>query len=123
MGFENNSEYESINELDTASTFAKELKSNHTSMIYNENTFEEELLNMVLSMGEPYGEGIPHHGLSSNLYLLNLKWHFRELVLMKFLEIIVSGKDFYLCNLLVKKTIDIGLIKNLFRHRYYLSDN
>jgi len=121
LGFDNNSEYESINELDTASTFAKELKSNHTSMIYNENIFREELLNMVLSMGEPYGGGLP-------------SWAIFKSISSKF-KMALSGtgadeifgsygkwKRLLPLQFVGKKTNKYWFNKNLFEHRYYLTD-
>lgn len=59
LGFESNTIYKNINEIEAASNYARQLNSNHTSMIYKENLFRDELKNMVISMGEPYGGGLP----------------------------------------------------------------
>ena len=59
LGFESNTIYKNINEIEAASNYARHLKSNHTSTIYKENLFRDELKNMVISMGEPYGGGLP----------------------------------------------------------------
>ena len=58
LGF-SDKKYDEWNELEVSNSLAKKINSNHNNIIINVNNLLDELDEMVLSLGEPYGGGLP----------------------------------------------------------------